>query len=104
MKGFDTVDVERMFPLLGESGNEGHCLNISTHPFKAGIEQQSFQPEERESFNRRTGFLAHYVHADHQEPSILVVAFYALVIHTRKDASSILLDTCLHHISWHSVP
>jgi len=42
--GIDRVDVERMFPLVGESrtGNGGHCLKIRGDPFKREMRRNVF--------------------------------------------------------------
>ena len=34
LRGLDRVDVERMFPLVGESGTREYCLKIKSCPYK----------------------------------------------------------------------
>ena len=42
MKGLDRVDVERMFPLVGESRTRGHSLRIKGRSFRKEVRRNFF--------------------------------------------------------------
>ena len=42
LKGLDTVDTERMFPMVGESRTRGHSVRIEGHPFKTEMWRDFF--------------------------------------------------------------
>ena len=42
LRGLDRVDVERMFPLVGETGTRGRCLRAKERSFKTEMRRNFF--------------------------------------------------------------